>query len=694
MNQRSKKRSACRGRERVTWNTLLPILVATLALRTVSAGANEWTNIGPQGGSVQYLAVDPQDPTTVYAATGVGVYKSKDAGETWSNTGLTGYAVGGLFIDPQTPGTLNAWTPGGYDGNGRFVGTYLFRSTDGAATWNQVNSPLPAKCCSLVLFSPRDASAIYVLAGSPGADLFKSLDGGASWAQGSTFPNQSSIVTLAIDPQDAGALYAGTMGVDSAHHNVAAVFKSTDGGTSWSAAGSGLPGSDTANAGFAFSAFAFDPGSPGTVYVSEVGNGVYKSTNAGANWRPANSGMPTYNPPDFRSCCVSAVAIDPQDSNTLYVPSRNGVIFKSTNGGTSWNALNAVLPPPYTLQPGPGANVLAIDPRNTSTLYVATQLGLSRSTDGGVTWRTANLRAVPISSLAINPRTPSFVYAGNLLSTDAGNTWFAVGYKVLYGIDALAIDPRTPTNVYAGSGDCEDGLSIFRSADGGQSWTDTRAGAGCVSTIAIDPQMPSTVYAGSQDGRGVYKSADGGTSWSALNTRPSSGSDASVINALAIDPQSTKTIYAGGPGGIFKTTDGGASWIAVNSGLTGLSVNTLAVDPNNTATVYAGTDGGLWKSTDGAASWRRIFPSSSAGVYAIAINPQMPGTIYAGTDSGVARSEDGGARWAPIPGGAENVRLLALDPQDPNTLFAGGPGGLFVISLNPSRRDRPARPRE
>ena len=149
-------------------------LLALLASAPICAGANEWTNVGPQGGSIQSLAVDPQNPTTVYASTSVGVFKSQDAGARWSNAGLSGFGGGSLFIDPQNPNTLYAWTPVSEDDDGGFVTTNLFQSTDGAVTWNKLDSPLPAHCCLNVLFSPQDTGTIYAFAGSPPRDLFKS----------------------------------------------------------------------------------------------------------------------------------------------------------------------------------------------------------------------------------------------------------------------------------------------------------------------------------------------------------------------------------------------------------------------------------------------------------------------------------------------------------------------------------------
>jgi photosystem II stability/assembly factor-like uncharacterized protein len=411
----------------------------------------------------------------------------------------------------------------------------------------------------------------------------------------------------------------------------------------------------------------------------------------------------------------SAVLVDPLDSNTLYVPNGDpfdpqqpGTIFKSTNGGASWNA--PVVVPGLT----PGLNPLTIDPRSSGTLYAATANGVYRSTDGGVSFAAySQLRALPVYSMALDPQNLGAVLAGSgagwgygsvQKSTDAGMSWLASGT----GLDsdgapvALAINPQNPSIVYAGTLEwgleCGFGtnIGIFQSVDGGMSWTDSESGIGCVSAMEIDPRTTGTVYAGSWYSGGVYKSTDGGRSWNAASSGLASSSDfGPSVTALTIDPQ-TGTLFAGA-NGIFKSTDG-AHWIAVNSGIPAFIVSgwhnvaALAVDPQTPNNVYAAmalvyapaappnATGGLWKSTDGGANWIKVL---SANVYAVAINPQKPATIYAGTDNGLAQSTDGGENWTMLPPGPGRVRVLALDPQDPTTVYAGGPGGLFAMSSAP-----------
>jgi hypothetical protein len=181
----------------------------------VSAGFNAWTSIGPEGGWIYALAVDPNTPTTLYAGTyGGGVFKSTDGGATWSavNTGLSNKSVWALAIDPTAPNTLYAGTYGG-----------VFKSTDGGASWSA--NGLTGNGVFALAIDPNTPTTLY--AGTNGG-VFKSTNSGATWSATGTGP--TNVRALVIDPTTPTTLYAGTNG---------GVFKSADGGVNWSATGAG-----------------------------------------------------------------------------------------------------------------------------------------------------------------------------------------------------------------------------------------------------------------------------------------------------------------------------------------------------------------------------------------------------------------------------------------------------------------------
>ena len=246
-------------------------------------------------------------------------------------------------------------------------------------------------------------------------------------------------------------------------------------------------------------------------------------------------------------------------------------------------------------------------------LAVSTSFSTAANAGAGV-WTNSGPDA-RVTSIAIDPKTPSTLYAVAVdrvfKSTEWGGTWGIsgdIGIRAYY-YSALAIDPSTPSTLYVGTNNCcligsDSGLS--KSTNGGASWAKTGLGS-FVNALAIDPLTPSTLYAG---GYGVFKSTDAGGSWTPVNT----GLNATTsVLALVIDPSSPSTVFAGTSAGVFKTSDGGSKWSAVNAGLTNLKVSALVINPANPSTIYAGTSGGVFRSTDSGRclvrrQWRSVGP--------------------------------------------------------------------------------------
>jgi photosystem II stability/assembly factor-like uncharacterized protein len=667
------------------------VLGAVVGTRTVWAQDNPWTAIGPEGGSVRLMAVDPHNSSTVYAGTAVGIFKSQDRAASWSNSGLIGYVVAILAFDQQDSNTLYAVTQG--QPNLDTAAMNVFRSTNGGTSWNEADAGLAAICCgSALVIDPINRGMLYLATGIGG--LWKSTDSGDSWRPANAgLPAAFIADACAIDPQSPGTLYVAGIG---RNNRLYAVFKSLDGGASWNESDTGLPLTN------AFGGLTIDPKNPATVYLTSQTVGVFKSVDGASSWTAANSGIP------LNHCCLMPVAIDGQDPNRLFAVGWDGEVFKSTDGGVNWIPLNS----------GPQLSSvygIAIDPHDSNTLYAASPTGAIKSLDAGVTWAAANsgLRAMQVFSLAIDPQSPHTIYAGTdygaFKSTDAGMSWLAASSGMTDSIFAgwvvaLAVDPLVPSSLFAGTSYAECGFGaggVFKSVDGSLSWTDTGV-VSCVSSIVIDPKTSGTVYEAGTALTGVVKSTDGGTSWTAVITGLSSPSDYFYprvsVTALAMDPQAPSTLYAAvwGPdgravGSLFKSVNGGGAWkpAGLNEAATGASITSLAIDPWNTGTVYAATDssptggltGALWKTTNGGASWGNLFPSSSTNFHAVIVNPQDPSMVYAGADTGVLASTDGGGSWTPIPGSPSLAQVLAFDPQDASTLYAGGPGGLFAITF-------------
>ncbi len=345
---------------------------------------------------------------------------------------------------------------------------------------------------------------------------------------------------------------------------------------------------------------------------------------------------------------------------------------------------------------GPGSGsvgALAIDPTTPSTMYaayLATAGGsVFKSTNGAGTWGAASvgLPNTDVYALAIDPLTPRTLYAatngaGVFKSSDGAANWQAVNTGLTNTtVRGLAIDPATPSTLYAAT---EGGL--FKSTDGGSTWdaADTGLSSTSVRAVVIDPTTPSTLYtardlivSGGTIPGGVFKSTDGGSVWYAT------GLTSTFVIALAIDPTTPSTLYAGGSGdGVFKSTDGGQRWEAASAGLPSTIMLAIAIDPAAPSTLYAGTSDGVFKSGDGASTWGAVNTGiTNFYVRALAIDPNPSSTLYAATfGSGVLKSTDGATAWNAVNTGVSNTEVLAvaIDPTAPNTLYAAaGFGGVF-----------------
>jgi hypothetical protein len=336
---------------------------------------NAWRSNGPYE-EIRSLAIDPSNPNIIYAGSRSGVFKSADGGATWSNIGLRDVLA--LVIDFVNPNNL-------------YAGTRFFQSA--------------------VVFAPGDRF------------LFKSTDAGATWSNSSS-PVDWDVSLLVMDPTSPKVLYAGSSDTYWEQGGIV-LQKSTDSGATWN-------GSATLIASFGW---AINPTNPQTIYAPSENNGLFKSTNGGANWSATG----------LSNTSVSAVAIDPLNPDTLYAGttdyfSPRGVfpflgLFKSTDGGNSWFAVNNGLSDLF----GNVSiiNAVAIDPNDPNILYAGTSgRGVFRSADGGASWSEFNLG---LTSLSIN------VLAVDSLGKHLYAATGAAGvFDYQYG--SPCVDPLSPAN--------------------------------------------------------------------------------------------------------------------------------------------------------------------------------------------------------------------------------------------------------
>ncbi len=415
-------------------------------------GTASWSQVGAglAGDEIRSIEVDPVTPSTVYLGTGGnGIYKSTDGGASFTgiNNGASMTWVEDILVDPSNPLIVYAADNGDPDGKG------IFKSTDGGASWTKLSPVLEfgGWTQTLLAFDPTDSAILYAVSWG---EMFKSTDSGATWS--SVVLDMSVQTTVVIvDPATPSTVYAGTSGEG--------VWKSTDGGATWNASNLGMqarnfPGSRAHS-------LHFDVNTADLIYTGgQIGG--FRSTDNGASWSRMNlntqiSTLVTY-PGDtggvwafdnqlWRSidsgvtwtdgsngafCCFNDgdVALHPSDPLTLYVGTGNPWhihpegVYKTTDGGTTWNLVNNGLPSPERIY------TLAVDPNDGNVVYASMIYGPSgifKTTDGGANWFQLGgglPDPIGVTQIVVSPGDSNLIYLaaegdGIYRSTDAGSNW-------------------------------------------------------------------------------------------------------------------------------------------------------------------------------------------------------------------------------------------------------------------------------
>jgi hypothetical protein len=291
-------------------------------------GAGHWghDNYGLSANVVLNLALDPQNPATLYAGTFNGPFKSLDGGHTWVaiNNGLLNATITAIAVDPVTSATLYVGV--GLSNVGPNGGIY--KSVNGGNTWASINTGITSAGVSSLAIDKNAPSTLYAGLTS---GIFKSTNGGSNWTQSNNGLSSPSISALAIDPSNSAIVYAG-----------GGFYRSTDSGANWNISQTGLSGN--------ISHIRIDPANTSVIYASGDG-GAFKSTNAGLNWSPLN-----------QSTHSGDIAI--ASSSTIYLSAGSGStgVFKSVDGGANFVPVTSGLDRIFV---GP----LLINPLNDSQIY-------------------------------------------------------------------------------------------------------------------------------------------------------------------------------------------------------------------------------------------------------------------------------------------------------------------------------------
>jgi photosystem II stability/assembly factor-like uncharacterized protein len=602
----------------------------------------KWASIGPWGGNVTLISADPQNSAILYAGTYGGLYRSTDGGSKWKalNVTSTPFTAEGVAINPVHGEIVYAST-------GQSL---VYKSIDSGDHWSPASTGLPSSGTTAIVIDPRQPDLLY--AATYGQGIYKTSDAGGSWTPANKGIEEAYGGILAFAPNDPSELY---------FLSGMSVYKTSDAGGSWHK----LPVPEDS-----YHDIAFDMGG---IYLASANHGVLKSTNEGATWEEANTGLPRL---PFNNISIASIVTDAAQPDTLYTAVYMDGVYKTTDGGQHWirltNELSNIEFQKLYWVSSPSLMLYAL----------ASNIGILRSTDG-ISWQPAmeGISSLHINRIVTDPTRPGTVYAGTggnglFKSTNWGTRWTHLDALPCTSVLDIAVNRSDHRVLYAGC----DGGGIYASADGGETWRPVPMGhePGFVEVIDIDldPSNPRIIYAVEWTGD-VYVSRDAGASWS-----DALGAEASQL--VEIDPQHPNVIYGSGAQ-LKKSTDGGKTWTPLVNGLPEMTgVGDLVINPIHTDTIYAYVwDQGVYKSYNGGASWNQAnngLPGPS--VTSLAITPRLPFILYATTwDYGVYWSYDAGASWASFGEGLETMDVMtaAVDWFIPWKIYAGtNDKGVFV----------------
>ncbi|MET0619519.1 MAG: IPT/TIG domain-containing protein, partial [Thermoanaerobaculia bacterium] len=578
----------------------------------------------------------------------------------WTPIGPEGAQVRILAIDPTDPSTAYAAT----------VAAGVFKTIDSGASWSwlDIRYDNGDRLWNVRGFAldPANPQTLYV--GSVGA-LFKSTDGGASWTEK---PGPSFANVLVVDPGTPTRVYAGTY---------YGLYRSEDGGETFEKL---YPLSFPYL--FEVEAIAISPVDRGVIYAGNSG-GLVKSVDDGLEFDPI-------------FVAASSLAIDPSQPNTVYAATGSDVaIQKSVDEGDNWNPIEVGLEDQFV-------SAIVVDPSTPETLYVSTEAGgVFKTTDGGDQWNAASGGTISLflSTLAIDPQNPAILWAGAtgagvFRSLDSAGTWNPFNSGLTGArVEVLETHPLAPGKIFGGA----IGLGLLETSNLGQNWEQSTTGFDRVpifSDLALAPTNPNLIWAAVFGG--VYQSTDGGDGF--VKKAPPGYLR---FDSLAIDPTDPSTLYTSaysGGGSTFKTVNGGGLWTPINDGLAPEVVTTvlkqMVIDPSDPSTIYGASENyGMFKTVDGGDHWTPINAGLSGfGVTAVALGPGPSPVLYTATQEGFYGSTDGGTSWdlvgvLPLIFPPDHI---VVQPTDPSMLYAtqglygggivrSGDGGIHWNSMNP-----------
>jgi photosystem II stability/assembly factor-like uncharacterized protein len=714
-------------------------LIAQMALAQIRVDENTFGDIkarqiGPATMSGRISALDAVDknPAILYAgAASGGLWKSKNYGTTFKPVfDKYNQSIGAITIDQHHPDTVWVGTGEVWVRNSTSIGDGIYKTYNAGETWQKTGLEKSERIAKIAIDSKNpDVVFVAVLGNlwnsSPERGLFKTTDGGKTWEKILYVDENTGCCDVAIDPDDPDIMYAGmwefrrTPWSFSSGGKGSGLFRSTDGGKTWSKVTTGLPPGVLGRVSISIS-----PVRSGIVYalIEAEKTGLYRSGDKGITWTLMCQSEAINDRPFY----FSFLAVDPVDTNIVYKPGFN--LFKSTDGGKTFGSA-AVEGGNYHSDCHP----LYIGKKDPNLLYMGTDGGVYYSMDKGNTWRF--MRNLPVSQfyhVSTDMAEPFNVYGGlqdngswyapsRASSGITNSSWKSVGFGDGFYVYCDKLDSTILYWQFQGgkiaryslrTGEYKS-LIPFREKETKELRFNWNA------PMVFSPNG-NTFYTGAQY---LYKTGNRGDTWKRISpdlttddpkkekqeksggitVDNSSAENHCTIYTINESPLDSLIIWAGtDDGNLQVTVDGGITWSNVVKNITGLPVNTWCsyVEPGrfDKNIVYVTFDGHrmgdktpyIFRSPDLGKTWKALADTSiKAYCHIIKQDLVNPNLLFLGTESGLYISIDGGQNWASFKGNIPRVPIMdmVIHPRDQSLVLATHGRGIMIIDdLTPLRQ--------
>ncbi len=644
-----------------------------------------WRTIGPaiMGGRTVDIEAVESAPWTIYAAVGPsGVWKSSNNGITWDPVFWkeATVSVGDLAVSQANPNIVWVGTGEATCRNSVTIGDGVYKSTDAGKTWTNMGLK-DTRHISRIIINRGDPNIVYVAAmghlwgPNPDRGIYKTIDGGTTWSKVLYVDANTGFADLAMDPSDSLTLYATAY----EHRRLpyyfssggpgSALYKTTDGGLTWKKLAKDLPTGILGRIGVDVSR-----SNPKVVYalIEAADGGIWRSEDKGETWKRTCDNA-TYKLVNFRPFYYSQIRVDPTNDKVVYVFS--GGSYVSENMGKNFRIIS--------MNTHSDHHALWIDPSNPLHLIDGNDGGIDISYDQGKNWYDVqNIPAAEVYEIGVDMQDPYRVYCG---LQDNG----------VWGGPSASLDTAGITN---------------------SEWTCINSGDGFYAQP--DPSDPTLVYSNSQM-NGLALSDLKATRNKSIRPEAPLNEPPYRFNwnsPILISPHDPKTVYCGG-NFLFRSRDEGQSWTTISPDLTTAnpkklidsggpitqdntgaeihcSIVTIAESPVAQGVIWCGTDDGQLQVTrDGGNTWRNVvtnIPRLPAETWCSRVEASHfeAGTVYAAFDGHrtddygtyLYKSTDFGQTWTSLRGNLPFgwVHVIREDPRNKSLLFAGLEFGIFA----------------